>query len=102
MIRGMNVTSERVGVHQLAPEDEAQGSVRDCSCGWRGVPAVPRSTKYGPDDGRVQCPREVAERTDAKFAETLEALRRTLAARVSRNDPCPCGSGRKAKKCHAA
>jgi preprotein translocase subunit SecA len=27
---------------------------------------------------------------------------RTAAAKVGRNDPCPCGSGKKYKRCHGA
>ncbi len=30
------------------------------------------------------------------------AQRRTAEAKVGRNDPCPCGSGKKYKKCHGA
>jgi hypothetical protein len=30
----------------------------------------------------------------------MEILERTFAG-VQRNDPCPCGSGRKFKQCHA-
>ncbi len=33
-------------------------------------------------------------------AEDTELRRRF--ARAGRNDPCPCGSGRKLKKCHGA
>jgi uncharacterized protein YecA (UPF0149 family) len=29
-----------------------------------------------------------------------EDIRPTLRGKVGRNDPCPCGSGRKYKKCH--
>jgi preprotein translocase subunit SecA len=29
-------------------------------------------------------------------------VRRTDEDRVGRNDPCPCGSGKKYKKCHGA
>jgi hypothetical protein len=45
----------------------------------------------------------------AELAETLVAMRRTLAGerkpvlrgeQPGRNDPCPCGSGKKYKKCH--
>ncbi len=32
----------------------------------------------------------------------LPSLATTFGAEVGRNDPCPCGSGRKFKKCHGA
>jgi uncharacterized protein len=35
------------------------------------------------------------------YAERDEQLRRAVAA-AGRNDPCPCGSGRKTKRCHGA
>jgi preprotein translocase subunit SecA len=31
-----------------------------------------------------------------------EPMQRTGGAKVGRNDPCPCGSGKKFKKCHGA
>ncbi|EHY31418.1 SEC-C metal-binding domain-containing protein, partial [Sutterella parvirubra] len=33
-------------------------------------------------------------------ASMTEEERRRLFAHVGRNDPCPCGSGRKFKDCH--
>jgi uncharacterized protein YecA (UPF0149 family) len=33
--------------------------------------------------------------------EQIESVRRA-APKVGRNDPCPCGSGKKYKKCHGA
>jgi len=31
-----------------------------------------------------------------------DAAQRAAAARAGRNDPCPCGSGKKAKHCHGS
>jgi preprotein translocase subunit SecA len=46
---------------------------------------------------------EAASRSAAGIAAKggVEATKRT-AAKVGRNDPCPCGSGKKYKKCHGA
>ena len=43
-------------------------------------------------EGRApaELPAVLAERDAARFAD------------VGRNDPCPCGSGRKHKRCHGA
>ena len=38
-------------------------------------------------------------RRDHEAKEVMEILERTFAG-VQRNDPCPCGSGRKFKQCH--
>jgi len=34
------------------------------------------------------------------MAEPVATVRRSVAKTVGRNDPCPCGSGKKYKKCH--
>lgn len=63
------------------------------TCGWRGVPTIL--------DGRRQ--------TDCPLCSIDHALERRAmmvaiegGAKVGRNAPCPCGSGRKFKKCCAA
>lgn len=40
-----------------------------------------------------------ADRAGAESGGRVEPIRNT-AARVGRNDPCPCGSGKKYKACH--
>ncbi len=57
------------------------------------------STWYGFSDQRREDDRRRAER--ALFAEAPPPLRRdrNLNWHVGRNDPCPCGSGKKYKKC---
>jgi uncharacterized protein YecA (UPF0149 family) len=48
--------------------------------------ASPRDAHvHGPDCAHDHAPQEPVRRAEAK---------------VGRNDPCPCGSGRKYKKCH--
>jgi uncharacterized protein len=39
-------------------------------------------------------------RAPAEIMQILEAQEREAFAKVGRNDPCPCGSGRKLKHCH--
>ena len=43
-------------------------------------------------------------RSDAPVAQTNQAPRKTepvkVGPKVGRNDPCPCGSGKKYKNCH--
>ena len=40
-------------------------------------------------------------RRGREAGEVMAILERTFAG-VQRNDPCPCGSGRKFKRCHGA
>ncbi len=44
-------------------------------------------------------PKVVEHRGDVEEASKPETVRR-VEDKVGRNDPCPCGSGKKYKKCH--
>ncbi|HLD26158.1 MAG TPA: preprotein translocase subunit SecA [Candidatus Andersenbacteria bacterium] len=44
----------------------------------------------------------VSPRVAPAPAATVRTTSKTTSKQVSRNDPCPCGSGRKYKKCHGA
>jgi len=39
---------------------------------------------------------------NAMFKASLDAVNPYLSSKAGRNDPCPCGSGKKFKKCHGA
>jgi preprotein translocase subunit SecA len=62
--------------------------------------AVPRSR---PPLGGALAPSQAATLRAAGISPTPRAPAGTgAAAKVGRNDPCPCGSGKKYKKCHGA
>ena len=89
---------------------------------------APASSPNGPPPGYQSAPREIAVPTrvpsttidaiekefERKKQRELSAARmagasassepaqRAVGAKVGRNDPCPCGSGKKFKKCHGA
>jgi preprotein translocase subunit SecA len=46
--------------------------------------------------------RELAVASRAGAGEESEPTQRRSGEKVGRNDPCPCGSGKKYKKCHGA
>ncbi len=46
--------------------------------------------------------RELAVASRAGAGESSEPKQRRIGEKVGRNDPCPCGSGKKYKKCHGA
>jgi preprotein translocase subunit SecA len=46
--------------------------------------------------------RELAAASRAGAGESSEPTQRRTGDKVGRNDPCPCGSGKKYKKCHGA
>jgi len=45
---------------------------------------------------------EAARRAGGDASTAQVQQRRTAGQKVGRNDPCPCGSGKKYKKCHGA
>ncbi|HUB52268.1 MAG TPA: preprotein translocase subunit SecA, partial [Terracidiphilus sp.] len=46
--------------------------------------------------------RELAAASRASGGETSQPTQRRTGEKVGRNDPCPCGSGKKYKRCHGA
>jgi len=51
----------------------------------------------------VQKPQPVVRSMSTNREEDAEpVMRRSKSKKVGRNDPCPCGSGKKYKKCHGA
>ncbi len=64
------------------------------------------ATQKLPDFARALEKRQERQQKDLQFqtgAAQAEAPKPVRAgAKVGRNDPCPCGSGKKYKKCHGA
>ncbi|HET7103111.1 MAG TPA: preprotein translocase subunit SecA [Terracidiphilus sp.] len=46
--------------------------------------------------------RELEAATRAGASEATQTVQRRTGEKIGRNDPCPCGSGKKYKKCHGA
>jgi preprotein translocase subunit SecA len=46
--------------------------------------------------------RELEAATMAGSSDGNQTAQRRSGEKVGRNDPCPCGSGKKYKKCHGA
>jgi preprotein translocase subunit SecA len=56
-----------------------------------------------PGGAKQRLPREALEATHGDSpAEKASATQQRSVPKVGRNDPCPCGSGKKYKKCHGA
>jgi preprotein translocase subunit SecA len=78
------------------------GDLVACDCGFRGIGL----------EGNA-CPACFGAQVDEEYARLCATARKTRAhleygpgggqrivdVKVGRNDPCPCGSGRKHKKC---
>ncbi len=57
-------------------------------------------TKKAPDTQRVQVANPIMESASGEIAKKLITIKK--AEKVGRNDPCPCGSGKKYKNCCGA
>jgi len=62
---------------------------------WFGISVDPRSKKL-----RFGIGLEFPWKHDATLERHTSALQNDKVPKVERNDPCPCGSGKKYKKCH--
>ncbi len=73
------------------------------------APTAPRETGAGLKGGPAAAPVRASDSIrgsvygrSAKPEARKEPIRKTAAEKVGRNDPCPCGSGKKYKKCCGA
>jgi len=70
----------------------------------REIPMPPRRASTTIDSLEKEFQRKKARELEAaQFAGSggaAEAAQRRTGDKVGRNDPCPCGSGKKYKKCH--
>jgi preprotein translocase subunit SecA len=82
------------------------GAVADAVMAADGTASAPRRMQTSLDDVEKQFQRrkarelEQARRAGAGQGEAVQQVVR--GEKVGRNDPCPCGSGKKYKKCHGA
>jgi preprotein translocase subunit SecA len=89
--RRERIQRQQVALHAAAPAMAGAGTVP--SVGGGAATAVAPATRTG-----------VAGATSSAPAATAAATETYVRAgdKVGRNDPCPCGSGKKYKKCHGA
>ncbi len=93
-----------------APRRVGRGQLSDIhteatNLGFRGsAPAVPQSTGDGMPLGRPAGPAAPRERGlvagGSEGTDTARKAPTRSGPKVGRNDPCPCGSGKKYKQCH--
>jgi preprotein translocase subunit SecA len=90
---------EPVGVG--APPSAAAAATRFREPALSGVRTAPRSLNFN-DPSQAPSAFAKAERPEARGGgEEVQTVRRE-GPKVGRNDPCPCGSGKKYKKCHGS
>jgi preprotein translocase subunit SecA len=97
------VATPEAGPERPAPEAPARPAParsREPELAMAGVKTVPRNLSFNDPSAtptafaRAAAPREASGGTDE-----VQTIRRE-GPKVGRNDPCPCGSGKKYKKCH--
>jgi preprotein translocase subunit SecA len=91
----------RGGARGGAPPATAPLRVREPELALAGARAIPRNLSFNnPGDAPSAFAR--AEPEEAKGGgDGVQTVRRE-GKKVGRNDPCPCGSGKKYKKCHGS
>jgi preprotein translocase subunit SecA len=76
-------------------------AVREPELALAGARTAPRNLSFN-DPSEAPSAFARAERPEARGGgDEVQTVRRE-GKKVGRNDPCPCGSGRKYKKCHGA
>jgi hypothetical protein len=103
----LTVANKEGGAHvDPSLNEEYAALTRRNSMGWMAVVGEDEA----PFEGNIafSCVRQIAWETIKSLHRDLEhllggdGLGRLAMADLGRNDPCPCGSGKKFKKCHAA
>ncbi len=91
--------SEPVGVG--ASPSAAAAAARFREPALSGIRQAPRNLSYN-DPSQTSSAFQKAERPEAKGGGDEVVTIRREGPKVGRNDPCPCGSGKKYKKCHGS
>jgi hypothetical protein len=98
---GSNLSADRIK-QLIQPNDQPTGVVRAVLASVRSAPQQSALERLMPAlmDVWNNTPRhELAGRTPTEMASAARAPSARATPRVGRNDPCPCGSGRKYKHC---
>jgi preprotein translocase subunit SecA len=81
---------------------EAPARAREPELAMAGVKTVPRNLSFNnPQASPTTFARQAQPREAQGGTDTVQTVRRE-GPKVGRNDPCPCGSGKKYKKCHGS
>lgn len=97
------------------PGEAAELSAWGRGVGWAGLSIVGREAGAADDSiGRVHFVARFVERgalvsldEDSRFEKVdgrwryVEGVARSTSLKLGRNEPCPCGSGKKVKQCHS-
>jgi preprotein translocase subunit SecA len=93
---------------RISPPPSQPGARSSAGAGAAAAGAVWGVARGGPrnltfnDPSEAPSPFRRAERPEAQGGDGVVTTVRREGKKVGRNDPCPCGSGRKYKKCHGA
>jgi hypothetical protein len=112
LLEALAARQKKPDVH-FAPEDiEEAWAAGEDRPGWirRGDPwqfytpeaIAARQARWAEEDSRRQNRRDPQDREDRDWDDEGSLPLVRSMPKIGRNDPCPCGSGRKYKKCHGA
>ncbi len=92
----MTVRIETAGAAQAAEERAAEPAYREVQYGHADFNQAAPSAAEGGDTEAIALALQQAPQADDSAQQPF----RRFGRKVGRNDPCPCGSGRKFKACH--
>jgi preprotein translocase subunit SecA len=78
----------------------ATGRAREPELALAGVKTVPRNLSFNDPSASPSAFARAAQPREASGGTNEVQTIRREGPKVGRNDPCPCGSGKKYKKCH--
>jgi hypothetical protein len=91
--------SERPGRGAAAP---SPSRVREPELAMAGTRAMPRNLSFNDPSATPSAFAKTAQPREAEGGSDEVQTFKREGKKVGRNDPCPCGSGRKYKKCHGS
>jgi preprotein translocase subunit SecA len=89
-------------VAEEAPKGVSYSAPSEQSIFTGAVEAASQAGVTGPSPEAIEAAGRAAGGTERRAAATVVKDKDDPYADVGRNDPCPCGSGKKYKKCHGA
>jgi preprotein translocase subunit SecA len=90
------------GTRGSRPAAPLAAAAREPELAMAGVKTVPRNLSYNdPSAGQSAFAHKAQPREASGGTDEVQTFKRD-SPKVGRNDPCPCGSGRKYKKCHGS
>ncbi|HZS76195.1 MAG TPA: preprotein translocase subunit SecA [Ktedonobacteraceae bacterium] len=95
----LKLTKNGITINIQRPQPVKRKQLRNLRTNADDIAKASGQTK---SDGSERAPRRLPPANRANSSNGNGQAPRQMPAKIGRNDPCPCGSGKKYKKCHGA